>query len=320
MKLCVKELVTNNLVMKKIMISLAAIFAAVVSVNAQQTVTQNKDLDKFTEIKVTDKFSVRLKNSSSYSVSIKSDERIAEYIRPIVKNGVLSFILDEKSYPAELKKALKAKGAAEPVLEIDVCMPLLKKLTVEDKAIVLDSDVIAADNFKLSVEDHAVVNKLFLECGTAELEFSNNSMSNVSVDVNSKIEVETANSATVNIRHKGGNGIFATKGSSVLNLDSESLELLFETSGSSECFVSGTTSTLCVEASGSSHIDAEVLDAKDGVFKQTGSCECNVNVVDHIKVDLTGGSTLTFKRKPEIEVDRIIKSTLIKADDPDRKK
>ena len=306
--------------MKKILVVIAAVLTGIVSANAQQTVTQNKDLDRFTEIRLTDKFTAKLKNSSSYSVSITSDERIADYIRPIVKNGTLSFVLDEKSYPSELKKVLKAKGASEPTLEIIIYMPMIKKLSVEDKAVILDSESLIVDEFNLKVSDHGVINKLFVECGTANMTFSNNSRSNISADVKTKLEVKSENSANVNLRHKGGNGLYAIKGSSVLNVNSEALELQFESSGSSESFVSGTASTLCVDATGSSHIDAEVLEVKDGIIKMNGSCQCNVNVQDHIKVDLAGGSTLTFKRKPEIEVERIMKSTLIKADDPNRKK
>lgn len=305
--------------MKKTLITLISALALTFTSNAQQTVTQTKELDPFTEVKVTDKFKVSLRNSSTYSVKIDSDERIADYVRCVVKNGVLSFILDEKDYPAELKKTLKAKGAAEPVLNIEVYTPQLKKLVVENKAIILDSDLLAANEFDLEVSGQAVVSKLFLDSGSANMKFSNNSSSNVSVSVKTKLEVKTANSATVNIRHKGGNGLYETKGSSVLNLHSEALELQFNSSGSSECYVSGNASILQVESSGSSHIDAEVLEAEEGSFTLDGSCECNINVEKTIKVNLEGGSTLTFKRAPEIEVERIIKSTLIKADDPDRK-
>ena len=38
-----------------------------------------------------------------------------------------------------------------------------------------------------------------------------------------------------------------------------------------------------------------------------------------MRVNLTGGCMLTFKRTPRIEVERIVNSTLIKADDPKRK-
>ena len=76
---------------------------------------------------------------------------------------------------------------------------------------------------------------------------------------------------------------------------------------------------LTVEASGYSRTDAELLDASEGLITQSGSSKCHVNISDKMKVNLTGGSMLTFKRTPSIEVDRIVNSTLIKADDPKRK-
>jgi hypothetical protein len=70
---------------------------------------------------------------------------------------------------------------------------------------------------------------------------------------------------------------------------------------------------------GMSRTDAELLEVKEGQITQTGSSKCHVNVTDKMKVNLTGGCMLTFKRTPVIEVERIVGSTLIKADDPKRK-
>ena len=70
---------------------------------------------------------------------------------------------------------------------------------------------------------------------------------------------------------------------------------------------------------GGSMIDAEALEVKEGNFLQSGSSKCHVNVEDRMRVNLTGGCMLTFKRTPRIEVERIVNSTLIKADDPKRK-
>ena len=52
---------------------------------------------------------------------------------------------------------------------------------------------------------------------------------------------------------------------------------------------------------------------------QSGTSKCYVNVTDTLKVNLTGSTMLTFKNKPYIDVERIVGSTLIKADDPRRK-
>ena len=79
---------------------------------AQQTVVQNKDLDSFSSVVIGEKFSFRLKSAPNFSVRIIADDRIIDYVRPTVKNGVFTITLNEKKYPAELKKALKAKGDA----------------------------------------------------------------------------------------------------------------------------------------------------------------------------------------------------------------
>ena len=66
-------------------------------------------------------------------------------------------------------------------------------------------------------------------------------------------------------------------------------------------------------------MNAELLESKDGEVILSGSTKCNVNVTDHLKVNLTGGSMLTFKRNPAFEIDRVVNSTLVKADDVKRK-
>jgi hypothetical protein len=65
--------------------------------------------------------------------------------------------------------------------------------------------------------------------------------------------------------------------------------------------------------------EASVLLSRGGHVVLSGSAKCHVNVTDHLKVNLIGGSMLTFKRTPVFEIDRVVNSTLIKADDARRK-
>jgi len=305
--------------MKTRLISLALAVMASATMYAQQTVVQNKDLDSFTTVSMTEKFSFRLKTSPSYSVRIISDERIADYVRPVVKNGVFSVFLDEKKFTPELKKELKAKGAAEPVLEIEIYAPYIKKLELKDKAVLLDSDQLKVDNFSLNMAGNSKINGLDIECVTADLDFGGSSNSNVSVDVDTKLNITAGNSSTINLTQKGGNSIVNTKGSAVLNLNVNAVDIDIEAAGGSSTYISGVASMLEVEASAGALIDAEALEAKEGNFIQSGSSKCHVNIEERMKVNLTGGCMLSFKRKPMIEVDRIVNSTLIKADDPKRK-
>ena len=304
--------------MKRIYVSLLLAFVAAVTLSAQQTVVQNKELDSFSSVSVGGKFAFRLKSAPTYSVRIVSDERIADYVRPTVKNGTFTIVLDEKKYPAELKKALKAKGAVEPFLEVEIYAPAVKSLEVKEKAVLLDADDMKVDNFSLRTAGGAKVNRIQVDCVSADLKFEGSSQSNVTVDVDTKLNISTENSSVSNVLQRGGNSIVKTKGSSVLNLKVEVVDVDIESAGGSSIYLSGLASMLDVEAQNGSLIDAEALEVKEGNFIQSGSSKCHVNVEDRMKVNLTGGCMLTFKRKPSIEVDRIVNSTLIKADDPKR--
>lgn len=305
--------------MKRVFVSMIMAFVAIVSMSAQQTVVQNKDLDAFSSVVVGGKFNFRLKTAPSYSVRILADERIADFVRPTVKNGVFSIVLDEKKYPADLKKALKAKGATEPFLEVEIAAPFISKLEVKEKAQLIAANDIKVDMFSLHTSGSAKVNGLNVNCISADLKFSGSSMSNVVVDVDTKLNINSENSSVNNVTQRGGNSVVIAKGASTLNLKVEVVDIDIESAGGSTLYVSGLASMLDVEASGSSVIDAEALEVKEGNFIQSGSSKCHVNVEERMKVNLTGGCMLTFKRKPSIEVDRIVNSTLIKADDPKRK-
>ena len=305
--------------MKRVFASVVMALVAVVTMSAQQTVVQNKELDSFSSVVVGGKFTFKLKSAPTYSVRILADERIVDFVRPTVKNGEFTIVLDEKKYPADLKKALKAKGAAEPFLEVEISAPYISKLEVKEKAQLIEADDIKVDVFTLHTAGSAKVSRIKVDCVSADLTFNGSSQAGVIVDVDTKLNINAENSSVSNVTQSGGNSVVVSKGSSTLNLKAEVVDVDIESAGGSTIYLSGLASMLDVEAAGGSMIDAEALEVKEGNFIQTGSSKCHVNVEERMKVNLTGGCMLTFKRKPSIEVDRIVNSTLIKADDPKRK-
>lgn len=305
--------------MKKFFSVILFAVVAMSSAYAQQTVVQNKDLDNFSSVVIGDKFSFRLKSAPNFAVRIIADDRIIDYVRPTVKNGVFTISLNEKKYPAELKKALKAKGASEPFLEIEISAPNVKSLEIKDKAMLLAADPIRVDEFTFKASGSSKVSRIDVDCVSANLEFHGSSQCGLNVNVDTKLNISTENSSVANISQNGGNSILKTKGSSTLNLKVEVVDVDIEAAGGSTIYLSGNASMIDLEATGGSLIDAEALEVREGNFIQSGSSKCHANVAERMKVNLTGGCMLTFKRKPMIEVDRIVNSTLIKADDPKRK-
>ena len=158
-----------------------------------------KDFEKFNTVKVEDKFDVKLYNSDRYSVRINVDERIAAHVQAYEKNGTLYLILDEKGYTKELKKQLKQKGAAQPVLEAEIYMPEVKSLIFSDDVFVRHCDEITSDNFTLTASDDAKIQQLRITCSTAELNVSRNVELNAEIGVARKLYLEAKNSSKVSL-------------------------------------------------------------------------------------------------------------------------
>lgn len=286
---------------------------------AQPLLVQDKDFEKFLSLNVESDFIVKLVKSDSYAVKLTTDERIAAHVQAFVKNGTLYLILDEKGYTPELKKQLRQKGAAAPVLQAEVYMPTLNSLIMNGKSQLVHCDSFYNENFTATLSGNAVAAQLNVGCSTAELNVSKGAKVTAALAVESKVYLNASNSATVSLTQNGGNAFLKLGGSSLVDMRAEAQSVEVEASSSAESHVSGVASMLKVTAVGLSRTDTELLETKDGDVTLSGSAKCHVNVTDNLKVNLTGGSMLTFKRKPSIEVDRIVNSTLIKADDPKRK-
>ena len=290
------------------------------SVFGQSDIVQEHDYERFNAVNVSDYFSVNLYASDRYSVKIVSDERIAPYVKAYVKNGTLFLDLDEKGYTPELKKALRAKGTAKPNLKAEVYMPTLNSLVLKEKSVITKSDGLKSENFTLTATDNSRIEKLPLQCVSAEVNLSKGAVAFINVNASKTLYLDISNSSEANIRQESGSMDAKIAGSAVLKTNVNVSEMNIDIAGGTEAYLTGTASMLKVKAAGLSVTDAEALEVSDAEMEQTGSSKCYVNVVNNLKVNLTGGCLLSFKRNPSIEVDRIVNSTMIKADDPKSKK
>lgn len=305
--------------MKKVLITMMAVLLLGTAAVAQPLKIQEKDFDKFTRVSVEDNFVLRFYKSDSYAVKLKTDERIAEHVQAYVKNSTLYLILNEKDYSSELKKELRQKGAAVPVLEAEVYMPTFNSLVIKDKSVLMHCDMFYAETFTVTASDHSLVSQLNIECSTVEFKVSKNAQVTSNIKVASKLYLNASNSTQVSLTQNGGNTFISHAGSSYVDFKANVNSLEVEGAGGSESHISGNATLLSATGSGTTRIDAELLDVPEGSALLSGSAKCHVNVSDKLKVNLTSGSMLTFKRSPVFEIDRIVNSTLIKADDEKRK-
>jgi hypothetical protein len=268
---------------------------------------------------VEDNFVLRFIKAGTYAVTLKTDERIAAHVQAYVKNSTLYLVLDEKGFSSDLKKELRKKGAAAPVLEADIYMPSINAVVLKDKSVLVSCDRFETETFTMTVTDNALVSYVDIACSTGEINVSKNAQVTGTAAVTSKMYLNISNSAQASFTQNGGNAFVSQSNSAYIDYKANLNMIEIEATGGSESHISGTSSHLKVTGAGLSRVDAELLESKDGDVFINGSTKCHVNVTDHLKVNLTGGSMLTFKRNPSFEIDRIVNSTLIKADDVKRK-
>jgi hypothetical protein len=305
--------------MKKLILAVMTALLFGVSAFAQPLLVQEKNYEKFDKISVEDNFVLRFIKAGTYAVTLKTDERIAAHVQAYVKNSTLYLVLDEKGFSSDLKKELRKKGAAAPVLEADIYMPSVSAVVLKGKSVLASCDRFETETFTMTVTDNALVSYVDIACSTGEINVSKNAQVTGTAAVTSKMYLNISNSAQASFTQNGGNAFVSQSNSAYIDYKANLNMIEIEATGGSESHISGTSSHLKVTGAGLSRVDAELLESKDGDIFINGSTKCHVNVTDHLKVNLTGGSMLTFKRNPSFEIDRIVNSTLIKADDVKRK-
>lgn len=306
--------------MKKVFMSMLFALALLFIANAQKPVVHILEYESFTNVKVSDNFIVKLVSSDKYMVRTTVDGRLENYVKAYVLNGTLYITLERKSFPSDLKKALRVKGAPAPVMEVEISFPSIEALELEGNAILHRSDVLYSDTFKLMVNDKARVDKIYLDCNTAEVILAKNAYADVESRAAELLYVITSNASKAVVKQAGKEIKIDAAGTSNVTAIAEVDHInILSSSMASVALSPGMADSMTVSAIGSSKIDAEALSVSKASMVQSGTSKCYVNVKDTLKVNLSGNTLLTFKEKPYIDVDRIVGSTLIKADDPKRR-
>ncbi len=188
--------------MKKIL--LAGVFTILsIALFAQEKVTVEHQYPAFDTIMLSDYVHASLVPVEGYSVSITSDDRIADYIIAYVKDGVLNVSIDLKAMPSDVRKLFKAgtkssDGIVGP--DIEISLPKLSSLTVDGSSSVKSDSVISSDG-KMSVilGKTASADGLAVKASGLYLELSQKASADMDADVKA-LNVQATNSAKAELK------------------------------------------------------------------------------------------------------------------------
>ena len=305
--------------MKKIILSILAVFAVAFAASAQRPVEMNHDFTQFDGICVTDAFEVTYIVSQSYSAKIVVDEIVADYVKTYIKGHTLYVDLDEKSFPKELKKMLKGKNAIAPVLKATIYSPVLSSITLKNSVKFNCDENLKLSSVKITLENSAEIKRYIVDAQDITLNMSNSSSIRIDAYA-STIDMLLKNSAKASCAYNCTTLNVKAENSANITVDGEIRNVNAKASNSSKLVLHGNSDILNISGENSSSIDSERLNTLQANVTLSGAAECYVNAKDNLKVNLQGSSKLVFSGSPVIDDDRIISATMIRSTDPKNKK
>ncbi|HLN20483.1 MAG TPA: head GIN domain-containing protein [Bacteroidales bacterium] len=138
----------------KLITAAIALMALCISVNAQiwesvrgnhKVVTEKRDVEAFTGIKVSSGIDVYLKQGNSTTVSVEADENLQEYIITEVRNGVLNVYSKVSIRDAEMKRAY-------------VTIKDVNSISTSSAGDIIGESLITADELRLSASSAGGIN------------------------------------------------------------------------------------------------------------------------------------------------------------------
>ena len=304
--------------MKKAIVTITAVLAAALSLGAQN-VESKQDYSQFTSIEARKYFEVKLCYGATYSTKIVADQLIADYVKVYVKGNTLCLEVDEKSFPPEVKKALKGKNAIVPVLRAEVYAPTINGISLFDNAVLYSEDNIKAAIAKIELKNNAVIRNLTLDAQDVSVKMGNKSQARFDIYTNS-ITVDASGNSSATFALNCSSMAVGTAGSANVNINVETKNIAVKSESQSILTLTGTANKFSVEGGNSSSIYSDGLVAEQADVALMNSALCEVNSTSFLKVDLMGSSHLIFNGKPNIDVVRIVNSTMTRAGDTKYKK
>lgn len=299
--------------------AVAIAMVAALQAAGQNEVVLEHDYTSFKGAEISGGFEVSVKKSDSYSVKLVVDELLETYTQAYVKDGILHIVLDSKSFPTELRKALKGRNAIVPVLKAEIYTPRLEELYVGNDVIVNCPDPLAATDLSLNLYANASVNTLSVNAKSVRLNASRTSSVRMSVQADT-LTASASGTAWLNIDHDVKVLDLYAGGSSNVNFSGKTSAYSVSSDSSSKMLLKGTADSLNVNSKGTSSVYADSLAVNSASVCLTGSAKCRVAASSRLKVDLSGYSNLTFYGNPSVEVVRIISSTMTRAEETPAKK
>lgn len=319
--------------MNKIWIAtLAALLVVSSGASAQSLSAQLTDKDipvsEFNSINVSDDFDVTV-SRGTYGVRLTVDKDLSPYVEIYVKAKTLYLTYDEKAVPKDIRKLYKGKKGLTPMFRVVVYTPEIQSVSLSDNATLTALEEFRASQFELSATGKSHVKNLSVNAISAKVSLKKNAAATLTLRTDSGVEAATDNNANLKLTFTGNELALNAQGSSVLVADgpchsvncfssgSSQVSVVSETEkvdltaeGNSKVVLTGKALEMTVKGSRNSNVDAFSMPIEQIDANLSNTSTVTTSVSRLVVATLVGGSSLYYSGQPEIQIGKIVKSTL----------
>lgn len=283
-----------------------------------ETVQKEELYSSFNAISLHNSFEVTLHTGATYSVKTNIDSRVVDNCRVYLQGTTLIIELDEKSMPKELKASLRKKDTLPLVLQADIYIPANAGIRNIDMD---GSSILSGDgrfNFPMditfAIDGNASVKSF--DAKATKVTVKTNKKSNIQANFDApEVDLTSGNNSFICLNVNRANTVeMDAGGSSQMSMTGSASTVSIKSSGSSKLGLNATINKLVVVGKGNSNLDAHIATINDADIDLTSS-ECWVVPMKTLKLKLTSGAKVTFGGNPEIEINKIQNSSVIREAD-----
>ena len=191
----------------------------------------------------------------------------------------------------------------------------INSINVEDESTLdISTDISMKGKMSITLSDNAKVFGLNVS-DASRVNVSTSKKAQFDGNVNSKeLAVKTANSSNVHIDAKCSIVEIDAGGSSNVVISGSSDETTVSASNSAKVNLGGSIDKLTVSGKGNSEVDAASLKLDEAVV-ELNSSDCTVAAQRILSVSIQNNSTLVFDGNPEMNIVKVLNSSIIRASD-----
>ncbi len=275
-----------------------------------QTVTKSNEFSNFTNIEASYNFDIVIKEGES-KVEWIVDQMVEDLVQIYQKGNTLILSFDTKSMTKDQKKYYKGKNAPKMVLKATVYTPGFASLTLKDNVKVdASSTHFNVDGFTLSMDDETTISGLNIIAKNASLEALGKAVAAVKF-ASPKVLVKSGKKSNVKVELDSCQELTVkTDNSAALEIAGDSNIINVNNAGSAKVVIcNGTAKELGLASKNSAELDMTSYNLEKADVAMVGG-KAYLNASKILKLDLKGGSLVSFMSDPSVEIVKVEKSTI----------